>query len=215
MRTVRISCFVLGTALLLAALFLVLHNVIEDKKSGRQAAHVLAELKNEIPEFIPETTAPVKEAEVYDLFAEFEEQEEPEVPEMETIEIEGSPYIGYITIPDIDIELPVMSSWSYPDLKISPCRYRGSIYTDDLIIAAHNYRSHFGRINELDVGDEIYFTDVTGKQHGFSVVNIENLSGTDVEDMQFGSAEEWDLTIFTCTLSGQSRVTVRAVRMED
>ncbi|MBQ6180565.1 MAG: sortase [Ruminococcus sp.] len=215
MKAARISCFALGTALLLAALFLVLHNVIEDKKSGRQAAAILSELKKEIPEHIPETTAHIMEAEEYDLFAEYEENEDMIVPEMETIEIDGSQYIGYITIPDIGIELPVMNDWSYSALKISPCRYRGNLYADDLIIAAHNYRSHFGRINELDSGDEIDLTDVSGRVHHYTIINIESLPGTAVEDMQFGSAEEWDLTLFTCTLSGQSRVTVRAERRED
>ena len=191
------------------------NNVIEDKKSGRQAGIILAELKKEIPEYIPEETSPFMEAEEYDLFAEFEGNEEPVVPDMETIEIDGSRYIGYITIPDIGIELPVMDDWSYSGLKISPCRYRGNLYGDDLIIAAHNYRSHFGRINELDSGDEIDFTDVSGRVHHYTIVNIENLPGTAVEDMQFGSADEWDLTLFTCTLSGQSRVTVRAERRED
>ena len=42
-----------------------------------------------------------------------------------------------------------MESWSYPKLKVAPCRYRGSAYLDDLIIAAHNYDRHFGRINTL------------------------------------------------------------------
>lgn len=215
MKAARISCFALGTALLLAALFLVLHNIIEDKKSGEQAQAILTELKNEIPEYVPEQTTEAIEAEEYDLFAEYEEPEEPAVPEMETIVVKDDPYIGYLTIPDLSLELPVMSEWSYPSLKVSPCRYRGSLFTDDMIIAAHNYSSHFGKLDELTNGSEIIFTDVTGRLHRYEVVNIERLPGTAVEDMEFGSADEWDLTLFTCTLSGQSRVTVRAERTED
>ncbi|MBQ9809507.1 MAG: sortase [Ruminococcus sp.] len=215
MKAARISCFALGTALLLAALFLVLHNIIEDKKSGEQAQAILTELKNEIPEYVPEQTTEAIEAEEYDLFAEYEEPEEPAVPEMETIVVEDDPYIGYLTIPDLSLELPVMSEWSYSALKVSPCRYRGSLFTDDMIIAAHNYSSHFGKLDELTNGSEIIFTDVTGRPRRYEVVNIERLPGTAVEDMEFGSADEWDLTLFTCTLSGQSRVTVRAERTED
>ncbi len=201
----------MGTALLLSALFLVIHNVLEDRNSGEQAVKILNELKDEIQEYTePVTTMPI--AENYDLFAEYEE---PTAPEMETVEIDGNVYIGYISIPAIDIELPVLQNWSYPNLKIAPCRYVGNIYENDLIICAHNYTTHFGKIGNLHTDDEIILTDVSGKEWHYSVVNIEQLPGTAVEDIKFGNADDWDLTLFTCTLGGQSRVTVRAVRIEE
>lgn len=205
----------MGTALLLSALFLVIHNVLEDRSSGEQAEVILQSLKDEIPEYTePVTTMPI--AENYDLFAEYEDEPaEPTVPEMETITLDGNVYIGYISIPAIDIELPVLQNWSYPNLKIAPCRYVGNIYENDLIICAHNYTTHFGKIGNLHTDDEIILTDVSGKEWRYSVVNIEQLPGTAVEDIKFGNADDWDLTVFTCTLGGQSRVTVRAVRIEE
>lgn len=205
----------MGTALLLSALFLVIHNVLEDRSSGEQAEVILQSLKDEIPEYTePVTTMPI--AENYDLFAEYEDEPaEPTVPEMETITLDGNAYIGYISIPAIDIELPVLQNWSYPNLKIAPCRYVGNIYENDLIICAHNYTTHFGKIGNLHTDDEIILTDVSGKEWRYSVVNIEQLPGTAVEDIKFGNADDWDLTLFTCTLGGQSRVTVRAVRIEE
>ena len=205
-KAARICCFTLGTALLLSALFLVIHNVLEDRSSGEEAKVILHSLKDEIPEYTePGTTMPI--AENYDLFAEYEE---PVTPEMETVEINGNVYIGYISIPEIDIELPVLESWSYPNLKIAPCRYVGSIYENNIILCAHNYTTHFGKIGNLHTDDEIILTDVSGKEWHYSVINIEQLPGTAVEDIKFGNADDWDLTLFTCTLSGQSRVTVRA-----
>ena len=195
----------------MSALFLVIHNVTEDKNSGEEAREILGVLKDEIPEYVPEEET-MQVQEDYDLFAEYEEET---AAEMETIEIDGNVYIGYISIPMLSIELPVLSEWSYPNLKISPCRYVGNLYENDLIICAHNYRTHFGRINELHTDDEIVFTDVSGKEHHFAITAIEQLPGTAVEDMKFGDADNWDLTLFTCTLSGQSRVTVRAVRSDD
>ena len=108
-----------------------------------------------------------------------------------------------------------MSSWSYPALKKSPCRYSGSAQTNDLIIAAHNYHSHFGRIGELRTGDEIVFTDAGGSVFRYKVSFMEVIEGQDVEQMFSGQSEDWDLTLFTCTLSGQSRVTIRADRIRD
>ena len=90
----------------------------------------------------------------------------------------------------------------------------GSAAGGDLIIAAHNYSSHFGRLDEFQGGEEIIFISADGTVLNYEVIQTENISGKDVEAMEFGSADEWDLTLFTCTLSGQSRVTVRAVIKE-
>lgn len=209
MKIAKYCCFIAGTALLLAALFLVLHNIREDKNGGEQAEAVLSALREDIPEPVTETMMPTGES--YDLYAEYEE---PTVPEMETAEIDGHSYIGYLTIPDLDIELPVMAGWSYPELKIAPCRYTGNLYADDLVIAAHNYASHFGKIGTLSNGAELIFTDMKGEKHIYTVCDLEQIPGTAVEQIQFGSADDWDLTLFTCTLNGQSRVTVRAERRE-
>jgi sortase A len=40
---------------------------------------------------------------------------------------------------------------------------------------------------------------------------VETLGPTDVEEMHSG---DWDLTLFTCTVGGRSRVTVRFNRVE-
>lgn len=74
---------------------------------------------------------------------------DPYATEMTEVEIDGYYYIGYISIPALGMELPVMSDWSYPQLNISPCRYAGSTKTDDLVIAGHNYTRHFGGIKNL------------------------------------------------------------------
>lgn len=126
--------------------------------------------------------------------------------EMPVLEIDGYCYIGTISIPSIDLELPVQESWSYPLLKKSPCRYKGSAYLGDMILCAHNYTRHFGPLRRLLPGDEVIFTDIDGNVFRYLVAELETLSPMAIEDMESG---EWDLTLFTCTLGGQTRVTVR------
>ena len=99
-----------------------------------------------------------------------------------------------------------MSSWSYPQLKIAPCRYYGSVKTRDLVIAAHNYSRHFGNIKNLSAGDQVYFIDVEGVISSYEVAEVDTLNPTDVENM---TSSGYALTLFTCTYGGQSRVTVR------
>ena len=62
----------------------------------------------------------------------------------------------------------------------------------------------------LDSGDPIDFTDVTGTVYHYQVIQTEILPDTAVEEMEQGN---WDLTLFTCTLSGTQRVTVRCERI--
>lgn len=206
------SCIILGSLLLIMALALVLYNVNQDKKSGKAAEAVLTELKEKI---VPAEQSETKKNESSipqsgDLFAEYSAEPAAETSE-NLIEIDGNNYIGYISIPSIQIELPVMSEWSYDNLKVSPCRYKGSADKNNLIIAAHNYSSHFGRIQNLNSGDIIMFTSANGKVYTYETVQTEFINGYDISAME-NNSDDWDLTLFTCTLSGQSRVTVRGVR---
>lgn len=207
-------CIIIGTMLLIAALSLIICNYRTNKIAEENSGRILSVLKEKIPKQTePEsTTVPASD----DLFHEYETQFTTEnITEEALVEIENAAYIGYISIPELGIELPVMSEWSYDNLKLSPCRYKGTAAEGDIIIAAHNYNTHFGRLNELSGGEEIVFTAADGKTYNYEVIQTESISGKDVEAMEFGSSENWDLTLFTCTLSGQSRVTIRAILQEN
>ena len=96
-------------------------------------------------------------------------------------------------------------------MKISPCRYEGSIYLDNMVICGHNYSTHFGTLKELDAGDLVFFTDMDGNLFEYAVAETEILQPTAVEEMTSGN---WDLTLFTCTVGGATRVTVRCLKLE-
>ena len=130
--------------------------------------------------------------------------------EMPTVTVDGIEYIGTISIPALNVNLPVQAEWSLDRLKISPCRYKGKIADGTLIICAHNYRSHFGRFRILNEGDKVYFTDVNNHTYSYKVTEKYNLSEYDVDKMEQPS--NWDLTLFTCIYSGSKRITVRCVR---
>lgn len=132
--------------------------------------------------------------------------------EIQVLEIDGKRYIGTVSIPAIDIDLPVQESWSISLLRTAPCRYKGSVHDRDLIICAHNYVTHFGRLKNLLPGDEVIFTDISGNEFHYTVTAMDTLAGTAVQEMESG---EWDLTLFTCALGGKNRVTVRCSVLEN
>ena len=65
----------------------------------------------------------------------------PEEKEMISVGIDGQNYIGFIGIPALEIELSVMEDWDYEKLKIAPCRYSGSVYTDDFVVMGITIRN--------------------------------------------------------------------------
>ena len=189
-----------GLLLIAAALFLTCFNLWDERRATNSAGEALRELEAVRPEE-----------------AEATEPGEAEIPaylldpgrEMPAVAVDGGRYIGVLEVPSLGLELPVMETWSYPNLRVAPCRYSGSAYQDDMIVAAHNYKTHFGQLKELRPGDEVRFTDTEGNVCRYAVEELETLGKYDVEEMTSG---DWDLTLFTCTYGGQSRVTVRCLR---
>lgn len=188
---------VMGNIMLLAALLLGAFNVRQDFAAGESVRAVIDSLKEDLPDSTDEETT---------LLPTYMMDPDQEMP---VKMINGQEYIGVLTIPSLDLELPIIGEWSYPRLRISPCRYTGSVYRDDMILMAHNYAAHFGKIRNLQAGDEVLFTDMENHTFTYEVVETEILMPKAVEEMESG---EWDLTLFTCTLGGRTRVTVRCER---
>lgn len=126
--------------------------------------------------------------------------------DMPEVELEGLTCVGMIEIPALDIKLPVTSTFSYTLMKQAPCRYYGSIYKNNMVIAAHDSWFHFGRIHTLKSGDSVKFTDASGNQFDYCVDAVDVVSPNSVDDVTNG---KWPLTLFTCTLDAQNRVVVR------
>ena len=188
-------CIFIGLLLIAAALFLAYYNVRQERMAEKFSQNSLEKLTSEVQDM----------EEAVPDYKEFPEMEMPQK------EIDGQSYIGVLDIPVLELSLPVISDWSYPKLKIAPCRYEGSAYTDNLIIAAHNYNCHFGNLKTLQTGEIVTFTDIDGNIFYYEVAELEILEPFAVEDMKSG---DWDLTLFTCTYGGQQRVTVRCVIVE-
>lgn len=126
--------------------------------------------------------------------------------EMATVKVDGYDCFGILSIPVLELELPVLADWSYEKLKKAPCHYYGTCYEPNFVIAAHNYASHFGRLSQLQPGDMVIFTDVSGANYYYEVVLLETLPKEATKEM---IASGFDLSLYTCTIGGGSRVTVR------
>lgn len=188
-RKIAVTFMASGLVLIVAALALLVYNTLESKKAQESSSELMESLRA----VISENETAVTPTDPFD-------------EEMKIKEIDGYGYIGYLSVPALDIDLPVMSEWDYGRLKISPCRYYGSTKTDNLVIAAHNYRYHFGYLGHLKEGDIVMFTDMESNVYSYKVDVVELLLPTDVDKVKDSGS---DLILYTCTYGGAKRITVR------
>ncbi len=194
---------VLGTALILGALSLYIYNWREAKEAEQSVLDLMPKIIAEIEDGEEDSCTNLDDAGT--------ESAGNNTDIMPQAEIDGYAYMGYLSIPQLNLELPVMADWDYSRLKISPCRYSGSIANDDLVIIAHNYTRHFGTLSELSENDKVIFTDMNGTSIEYEVAALDILSSDAVEEITSG---DFDLTLFTCTYGGKNRVTVFCNRTE-
>lgn len=178
---------VMGIIFLVGAAGLTLWNFNTDQAAAEESRSLLTELAEAIPEVEAQPVFPMENG-------------------MPVVEVEGQNYMGAINFPDLDRELPVLASYELEKLKTAPAVYHGTPQTGDLVICAHNYRSHFGSLQRLPIGAQVLLKAVDGNLYEYQVAATEVVSPFAVADVTSG---EWDLTLFTCTLGGRTRYVVR------
>ena len=193
-----------GLILVTAAVLLLVYNLWDGHRARESEEAILAEYLQENKKASESPDASDKEDE--QNIPDYLLNSDMDMPEYTLKSLGDVACIGILEIPALNLELPVISSWSYSSLRLAPCRYSGSAYKGNLVIAAHNYQSHFGGLRTLPEGSEVFFTDAVGNRFSYYVAVTEALTPWSVDDMTSG---EWPLTLFTCTLDSQNRVTVR------
>ena len=193
-----------GLILVTAAVLLLVYNLWDGHRARESEEAILAEYLQENKKASESPDASDKEDK--QNIPDYLLNPDMDMPEYTLKSLGDVACIGILEIPALDLELPVISSWSSSSLRLAPCRYSGSAYKGDLVIAAHNYQSHFGGLRTLPEGSEVFFTDAVGNRFSYYVAVTEALTPWSVDDMTSG---EWPLTLFTCTLDSQNRVTVR------
>ena len=195
-KKIGIGCIVLGILCIIGAIGFIIYNHFEAKNAEDASKNMLQNVQEQITVSAEETFGGDEEA--VELF------EEPK--EILSTTVKGYECVGVLSVPVLELELPVLDDWSYAKLKTAPCVYYGTYLEENFVIAAHNYQSHFGRLSELMQGDLVLFTDISGTVYCYEVVLLETLPGNATEQM---ITSGFDLSLYTCTPSGSGRVTAR------
>ncbi|MFI3114781.1 MAG: sortase [Clostridia bacterium] len=186
---------VIGVGFVSVALFLCLENVHEEKVALSSSENALFFITTHIGE--SEFNSDILVEEYVDDF---------ELSMVEPLMIDGNLYAGMLDIPDLQLQLPIQSEWSYPKLKISPCIYKEEPFS----ILAHNYNAHFAKIGTLKIGAEVSYITINGYKTDYKVVSIEQINEKDVEKLNDLS---YDLSLVTCNYDNNTqRIVVRLVK---
>lgn len=181
-----------GVLLLLAAALLAGKNLWQQHRAAQSAGELLAlaEARLEQREVSP---APPEGG-----------QEEAAAGEA----LAGYEVDGILTIPALELSLPVLADYSEELLRASVCLYSGTggENPQQMVIAGHNYRAHFGRLSQLQPGDAVTYTAMTGAQSHWRVAQVEEISAQDPAALEQGG---WDMTLLTCNLDLSLRLLVR------
>jgi len=191
----RLPVFIIlsGALCLLIAGVIILHNMQESVSAGNassDAAEYVIDRINEQATSEADDETPSKEP----------------VTGMKTVEYNGYSYMGVLNIPSINLTLPVISSYDFSYLTVSPCLYYGDPADNNAIICAHNYRSHFGPVRRLPTGTYIFLSTVSGGNYQYIVESIELIGSGDAGVL---INDNPGLTLFTCTTGGAARYAIR------
>ena len=183
-KNISILIISIGLIFLVTALILIIYDTYKDKKANIKSDIILKQLEEKI------LSNDIKDNNI--------------------INIDNEEYLGIINIPVLNLSLPVYSDYSLKKLDSAPAVYSGSINTNNLVICAHNYKSHFGYLNKIKINDLIVIIDSNNKKHVYEVSEIVITKPLAIEEM---INSDYDLTLFTCTTSGASRLTIRCKKI--
>ena len=140
-----------------------------------------------------------------------------EVPqEQRSVSNDGTEYysIGVINIPSINVNYPILSTYSDSLLKIAPCKFHGPNpnQVGNLCIAGHNYRNSkfFSKVPKLENGDIIEITDLSGNTVTYAVYDKFIVNPDQLECTSQLTGGRREITLITCTDDNKQRHIIKA-----
>ena len=91
---------------------------------------------------------------------------------MARMELDGSEFVGILTIPAYGCRLPVYADWEPERVTDYPCRYDGSMHDGTLIIGGSDNPGQLDMMENISIGDAVSVTDVSGARYRYEVAQI-------------------------------------------
>lgn len=215
--------FFLSVFLLCALSSYAIYAEYDRNKSEQVSQEILAGIS-----FEPETEIIEEEVTVVVLNALPEEEEVSEIQTIQTevvidvpeeqksVASDGTEYftIGVVNIPSINVNYPILSTYSDALLKIAPCKFHGPNPNEvgNLCIAGHNYRNSkfFSKVPTMENGDIIEITDLGGNTVAYAVYDKFIVNPDELESTSQLTGGKREITLITCTDDNKQRHIIKA-----
>ncbi len=119
-----------------------------------------------------------------------------------------------LNIPSLEINYPVLSKTTDELLKISLTKYWGPEANEkgNYVIVGHNYRNKkmFGKLSQINLGDIIELTDLTGRTLQYEVYDKYKVNPDDTSCTSQLTNGKREVTLITCSNYGTQRLVVKA-----
>jgi LPXTG-site transpeptidase (sortase) family protein len=136
--------------------------------------------------------------------------------EQKSVASDGTEYytIGVVNIPSINVNYPILSTYSDALLKIAPCKFHGANPNEvgNLCIAGHNYRNSkfFSKVPDMNIGEIIEITDLSGKTLQYEIYNMFIVNPDQLECTSQLTGGRKEITLITCTDDNKQRHIIKA-----
>ena len=125
--------------------------------------------------------------------------------------------IGVINIPSINVNYPILSTYTDELLKIAPCKFHGPNPNEvgNLCIAGHNYKNSkfFSKVPTLELGDKIEITDLSGRMLTYTIYDKFIVNPDELECTSQLTNGKKEITFITCTNDNKQRHIIKARAM--
>lgn len=127
--------------------------------------------------------------------------------------------IGIIEIKSLNINYPILSTYTDDYSTIAPCKIAGPMPNQigNLCIAAHNYNNStfFSNISNLSFGEIITIYDVDGNSLDYEVIENSEIDFDNLDCLSQDTNNKKLLTLITCTnINNTTRYMIKAKEKE-
>lgn len=129
-------------------------------------------------------------------------------------EYKGYKVVGIIEIPKINIKYPILNKTNDDAMQYAITKFSGGEVNSigNFVVAGHNYLdgSMFGKVKQLEVGDEIKLTDLYNNTVTYEIFDIFSVNPNDTSILESAKENEREVTLITCTKGHVERLITKA-----
>ena len=123
--------------------------------------------------------------------------------------------IGFVRIPKIGVDYPILEDSTDELLKVSVCKFHGCNPNEvgNLCIVGHNYRNSkfFSKVLTLEIGDVVEIEDLSKRTLQYEIYDIHTVDPSDRKDTTQYTNGKKEVTLITCTNDSKQRYIVKCV----